>query len=131
MAKSIESIDLTTESPRPTRAFAAHVPPPAAEARSLASKRAASPAQPVAAKKAKPPTMGYALVLIPYTCKGGERLEVLGVHATRREAVEARRERLKHYEGLGQCYGRGDVCVGDDDADEMKLKVVQAPLFLS
>lgn len=135
MGKPVQRIDLTADSPPPARAFArpvAHVPPPAAETKPPASKRAAesSRPQPVAAKKAKPSATGCALLWIPYTCQGGVRTKVIGVYATRRDAEEARRELLEHYEGLGRCYGHGDICVGDDEDDEISLVLRPAPLFL-
>ena len=119
------SIDLTTDSPRRASAL---VPPPAAEAKPPASKRAASPALPKP-KKAKP-TTACALLWIPQTCEGGVGSKVYGVYATRADAEEARRKLLEHHERLDQRGGRGDICVGDTWRDEIKLVLRPAPLCL-
>lgn len=128
MSGAKSSIDLTADSPKP----AVRVPPPAADAKPVASsKRAASPskAQPVAAKKVKPKT-GCALLWIPHTCTGGVGSKVLGVYATRGDAEEARRQMLEYHEQIGQRCGRGDICVGDTWRDEISLVLRPATLFL-
>lgn len=129
MSGAKSSIDLTADSPKP----AVRVPPPAADAKPVASsKRAASPskAQPVAAKKANKPKTGCALLWIPHTCTGGVGSKVLGVYATRGDAEEARRQMLEYHEQIGQRCGRGDICVGDTWRDEISLVIRPATLFL-
>ncbi len=83
------------------------------------------PPAPKPAKKGAP----HALLWICTHGKGrgknwkASALKVLGVYASKEAAVAKRDQVMAKHEALRQCYGHGDICVGDNWDDEMDLVV--------
>ena len=104
--------------------------PPKKARTSIIQGIALAPAPAPAARVAQPPASKptkknapHALLWIATNDWKASELKVLGVYPSK-EAAEAKRDQvMAEHDALGQCYGHGDICVGDSCDDEIDLVV--------
>lgn len=83
-------------------------------------------------KTASKPTKGYSLIWICTHGKGRSKnwrkkdLKIMGIYPTKAAAEQAKQDVMSEHE----CYGHGDICVGDTWEDEIDLLIREAPLHL-